>query len=196
MRYDTSAELSLTNENRLKRHRLSPSHLLRLFAAHSVFPPLRTNPTTPISPDSPFLLNYTVYHHFRSLGWVVRPGVKFAVDYLLYNRGPVFSHAEFGVLVLPAYTHAYWGTEEGLAHRRKGNGGRREGKDWWWLHCINRVQSQVRKTLVLAYVDVPPPLVRGSGVGGGEGGEVTALLRRYKVREFVVKRWLANRSRD
>lgn len=44
--------------------------------------------------DSPFLVNYVVYHHFRSLGWVVKGGLKFCVDYLLYKRGPVFHHAE------------------------------------------------------------------------------------------------------
>ena len=44
--------------------------------------------------DNPFLVNYAIYHHYRSLGWVVRSGIKFCVDYLLYKRGPVFHHAE------------------------------------------------------------------------------------------------------
>lgn len=44
--------------------------------------------------DNPFLVNYVVYHHYRSLGWVVKSGIKFCVDYLLYKRGPIFSHAE------------------------------------------------------------------------------------------------------
>ena len=60
---------------------------------------------TSIRPDNPFLLSYIVYHHFRSLGWVVKNGTKFCVDYLLYKRGPVFSHAEFAVLVIPEYEY-------------------------------------------------------------------------------------------
>ena len=70
-----------------------------------------------------------------------------------------------------------------------------EQKDWWWLHCVNRVQSQVKKTLVLCYVDIPSPwdLIRDDAEGDLDIGK---LLRSYKVREFVVKRWLANRSRD
>ena len=44
--------------------------------------------------DNPFLVNYVVYHHYRSLGWVIKGGIKFCVDYLLYKRGPVFTHAE------------------------------------------------------------------------------------------------------
>ncbi|KAK5747134.1 tRNA splicing endonuclease subunit sen2 [Elasticomyces elasticus] len=148
--------------------------------------PLSVKPQPP-APDSTFLLNYVVYHHFRSLGWVVRPGLKFGADYMLYNRGPVFSHAEFAVLIMPAYTDPYWSTVAGRRERRvKGE------KDWWWLHCVNRVQGQVKKTMVLVYVDVPAPLSpRDEG-----RGDMTALLRRYKVREFVVRRWAMNRSRD
>ncbi|EMF11764.1 uncharacterized protein SEPMUDRAFT_26011, partial [Sphaerulina musiva SO2202] len=135
----------------------STQSLLQIFSAHSFFPPASSET---IRPDDPFLLNYVVYHHFRSLGWVVRPGLKFSVDYLLYYRGPVFSHAEFAIIIVPAYSHAYWTTEQGERERRvKGSGG-----DWWWMHCVNR--------------------------------DVGALLRRYKVREFVVKRWTPNRSRD
>ena len=44
--------------------------------------------------DNPFLVNYAAYHYYRSLGWVVKGGIKFCVDLLLYKRGPVFHHAE------------------------------------------------------------------------------------------------------
>ncbi|EME82035.1 uncharacterized protein MYCFIDRAFT_89840 [Pseudocercospora fijiensis CIRAD86] len=124
--------------------------LMQYFAAQGSFPP-KTIPYKP-APDDRFLLNYVVYHHFRSLGWVVRPGVKFSADYMLYLRGPVFSHAEFAVIIFPAYTNAYWSTDEGKAARRV-----KEQHDWWWLHCVNRG---------------------------------------YKVREFIIKRWVANRQRD
>ncbi|KAF2171159.1 hypothetical protein M409DRAFT_19130 [Zasmidium cellare ATCC 36951] len=158
--------------------------LLRAFIAHGHFP--QREVSSSFQPDDTFLLKYVVYHHFRSLGWVVRPGVKFSVDYLLYFRGPVFSHAEFAVMIVPSYTHPYWSTAEGSERRRIKEP---DQKDWWWLHCVNRVQSQVLKTLVLVYVDVPPPVEqRDEDIGG--------LLRGYKVREFVIRRWIANRSRD
>ena len=44
--------------------------------------------------DNPFMVQYAVYHHYRSLGWVIRGGIKFCVDYLLYKKGPPFQHAE------------------------------------------------------------------------------------------------------
>jgi len=181
--------------------RIPTSTLYTLLRQNSYFPPL---PATDLQPDDPFLLSYTVYHHFRSLGWVVRPGIKFAVDWLLYLRGPVFSHAEFAVIVLPAYTHPYWRETE---VRRKETG-KKEGKSWWWLHRINRVQSQVRKSLVLVYVEVPPPSVLPCVLSEAEmeAGErkgvqeeemnIGKFLKQYKVRELVMKRWIPNRERD
>lgn len=154
----------------------STRDLFMLYRRHSFFPPAEASE---LRPDDPFLLNYVVYHHYRSLGWVVRPGVKFSVDYMLYNRGPVFSHAEFALMIIPEYAP---GTREA----------QNEQKDWWWFHCINRVQSQVRKSLVVCYVEVPSSLP--SQAVGQE--DIGAILRQYKIREFVLRRWLSNRSRD
>jgi tRNA-splicing endonuclease subunit Sen2 len=57
-------------------------------------PVISPSPLASLQFDNPFLVNYVVYHHYRSLGWVVKGGIKFCVDYLLYKRGPVFTHAE------------------------------------------------------------------------------------------------------
>ncbi|KAF1993979.1 hypothetical protein P154DRAFT_527397 [Amniculicola lignicola CBS 123094] len=169
---------------------LSSPSLFRLLATHSTFPPSTSpsptqNPThnQSIAPDNPFLLKYVVYHHFRSLGWVVRSGVKFACDYLIYNRGPAFTHAQFAVIIIPAYSHPYWSETEERRKEVRGKGGR----DWWWLHRANRVQTQVMKTLVLVYVEVPPPW---DGDREGKGVvDVRDVLKRYRVRETVWRRW-------
>lgn len=157
---------------------IKTTDLFTLSRRHSVFPPA-TN-MSQLCPDDSFLLNYAVYHYYRSLGWVVRPGVKFSADYMLYNRGPVFSHAEFAVIIIPEYA------QDAPEDEKK------ESRDWWWLHCVNRVQSQVRKSLVICYVEVPTAAALRA-VGEGDIG---AILRQYKVREFVIRRFLANRSRD
>ena len=157
--------------------------LLQLFRQHSYFP--CRDSSAGLESDDPFMISYVVYHHFRSLGWVVRSGVKFGVDYLLYNRGPVFSHAEFAVVILPSYEHSYWfATEE-----RRTRASRKQTRSWWWLHCVNRVQAQVKKTLVLCFVDIPPSTdIPQDDIG--------LMLGRYKVREMIIKRWVPNRSRD
>lgn len=160
-------------------------NLFKLFRQTSHFPPT-PNPT--LAPDDPFMMNYVVYHHYRSLGWVPRSGVKFSVDLMLYIRGPVFTHAEFAVLILPSYSDPYWSSTASLQAYVKS----KESRTWAWMSCINRVITQVKKTLILTYVDVPPPLEKDVEEKIG----VDAILGRYKVREVVMKRWLSNRSRD
>lgn len=180
---------------------ISIASLFSIFRQNSYFPPCHI---FELQPDDPFLLSYTVYHHFRSLGWVVRPGIKFAVDFLLYTRGPVFSHAEFAVMILPAYTDSYWRSTPSIIEETS----KRECKSWQWLHSINRVQSQVRKSLLLVYVNVPPPTIISPSPAKGTAKpekpatqpnptvDITGLLKQYHIRELTIRRWTPNRSRD
>jgi tRNA-splicing endonuclease subunit Sen2 len=153
-------------------NRMTTAELFHLFRQPSYSPRAATS----WRPDDPFLVQYAVYHHFRSLGWVPRSGIKFGVDWLLYMSGPVFSHAEFAVIVLPAYTDTYWKTHGHPPLQRS----------WQWLHSVSRVQSHALKTMVIVYVDIPPPT---------EASDPTTLLKGYKIREFFMRRWLSNRSR-
>ncbi|KIW29829.1 tRNA-intron endonuclease [Cladophialophora immunda] len=169
---------------------LPPTSLLSLFRRHSYHPPRSLS--VPAEPDDPFMISYAVYHHYRSLGWVVRSGVKFSTDYLLYNRGPAFSHAEFAVVIIPSYTDPFW-TQSASPEQRKATERRTSKKNWWWLHGINRVQAQVHKQLVLCYVDVPPPL---KDAKKRKDVDIGWLFSRYKIRDVNVRRWTPNRSRD
>jgi tRNA-splicing endonuclease subunit Sen2 len=164
---------------------ISNQDLFYLFRKTSYFPPL-VNPS--LSPDDPFMTNYVVYHHFRSLGWVLRSGIKFSVDYMLYVRGPVFTHAEFGVLILPSYSDPYWRSNPFLQNYVKS----KETRTWTWMNGIHRVITQVKKTLILCYVDIPRPLDTEEAEKLG----IDAILARYKVREIVMSRFSANRRRD
>lgn len=157
--------------------------LFSLFRKSSHFPP-QSNPV--LAPDDTFLINYVVYHHYRSLGWCVRGGAKFSCDFMLYNRGPVFSHAEFAILIIPSYVDPYWHSDPFLQNYVKGQ----EKISWSWMHCINRVISQVKKKLILVYVDVPKPMAADAEELG-----IDEVLGRYKIREFVMRRWLSNRER-
>lgn len=107
---------------------------------------------------------------------------------MLYTRGPVFTHAEFAILVLPSYTDPYWRSNPFLENYVKS----KEQRTWAWLSCINRVITQVKKTLILTYVDVPKPVDAQAEKELGIDG----VLGRYKVREVVMKRFSANRMRD
>ncbi|KIH87125.1 tRNA-splicing endonuclease subunit [Sporothrix brasiliensis 5110] len=171
---------------------LSTPQLLALCRAAATS--LSSSSTPPPPPPShlptatdPFLLHYAVYHHFRSLGWVPRHGIKFGVDWMLYGKGPALDHAEFGVMVLPSYGR--WAAADRPAA---------PAPSWHWLHSVNRVLSTVFKSLVLVYVDVPPP---SSATGGANGAmddirDISALLGQYRIREVMVRRWSSNRNRD
>ncbi|KAK0618966.1 hypothetical protein B0T14DRAFT_545453 [Immersiella caudata] len=158
--------------------------LLDLFCAHSYYPPREiSSPSRSLQPQDPFLVNYAVYHHFRSLGWVPRHGIKFGVDWILYQRGPVFDHSEFGIMVMPSFSDKRW---ELVEHEKP-------KKSWSWLMGANRVLAHVLKSMVLVYVDIPPPSVFEEAMR--HNGGIAEALKKYTIREVMVRRFSANRNR-
>lgn len=182
----------------------TPSQLLHRFLSSSSFTPFVPRPSifpstssnTWLRPDDPFLLTYITYHHFRSLGWTPRPGLKFGCDFLLYPNGPAIEHAPFGVVILADYVRDPWwrSTEE----RRRYVAGKERKRTWQWWHAVNRVQGQVKKGVVVCWVEVPGVESVGKCLSGkeGEAVDVGRLLGMYRVRELVCKRWSPNRGRD
>jgi len=151
-------------------------------------PSIPSSPTPPNTAnrfDNPFLVNYAVYHYYRSLGWVVKGGIKFCVDLLLYKRGPVFHHAEFGVVVIPVYEDI---KDKENSPFKLANV---EPFTWTWLSTINRVNSQVQKTLILTYVTIPSQSQHPSHLLSSP-----ACLAHYSVREVVLRRFIPARMRD
>ena len=122
-----------------------------------------------------FLYQYVAYHHFRAKGWCVKSGVKFGTDFLLYNRGPPFSHAEFAVMIVPTSDDEE--KNKALA------------PEWWWASSVGRVVGGVKKTLVFTYVEVPELPEDGSF-------DLTQILKASRVTDIVYRRWLPMRSRD
>ncbi|KAF5373245.1 hypothetical protein D9615_007437 [Tricholomella constricta] len=148
-------------------------------------PTIPANPNPPLQFDNPFLINYVVYHHYRSLGWVVKGGIKFCVDYLLYKRGPVFTHAEFAMVVCPVY--------EDIEDQKASSLDLQNSSPfaWSWLSTINRVNSQVQKTLILVYVTIPARSRLSHDVLYSP-----ACLKHYSVREVTLRRFIPARMRD
>lgn len=159
---------------------IATDKLLTLFRAQSHFPPQQV--ALSLQPQDPFLVNYAVYHHFRSLGWVPRHGIKFGVDWILYQRGPVFDHSEFGIMIMPSFSDKHWKETKFEAPRRS----------WSWLMGVNRVLSHVLKALVLVYVDVPSPATFDEAM---RQGGIAAALEKYTIREVMVRRFSVNRNR-
>ncbi|KAF9564283.1 hypothetical protein CPC08DRAFT_660797 [Agrocybe pediades] len=174
----------------LNPNSMQPMTLQQIWVAFqkTEIPPVIPHPTEPsdgLQFDNPFLINYVVYHHYRSLGWVVKGGIKFCVDYLLYKRGPVFTHAELALVVLPVYEDPEDQKTSSIDLQNSSPFG------WSWLSTINRVNSQVQKTLILVYVTIPAKSRVSKQVLLTPG-----CLAHYSIQEVVLRRFIPARMRD
>lgn len=137
-------------------------------------------------PNNRFILDYVVYHHFRSLGWCVRSGIKFGCDFLLYKKGPPFMHAEYSVCVIPNVVSETNSETEFSSW-----------KSWEDFMAVSRVVGGVRKILVLVFVDVPSAeQFERIHAHDMDKNRLVELLQLYKVTEVVSKRWAPSRTRD
>lgn len=127
-----------------------------------------------IRPDNPFILEYVAYHHYRSLGWCVRSGIKFGTNFLLYQRGPPFNHAEHAILIIPP------------------------SYQWHQISAISRVIGGVKKNLVLVYIDIPPVSTFVSLLSETPHDKLfyLRLFKLYKINEILYRRWIPGRNRD
>ncbi|KAJ2485817.1 tRNA splicing endonuclease subunit sen2 [Coemansia sp. RSA 2050] len=125
-----------------------------------------------------FALKHAAYCYYRSRGWVVRSGLKFGSDFLLYSKSPAHSHAQYSVVV--RHCSQVLESDEVLP--------RALPDSWQFMLSLSRVTSQVRKTLILCYVDPP------AAIGTESAQELASPdLTQYQVREFVVQRFNPNR---
>lgn len=57
-----------------------------------------------------FITKYAAYFYFRSKGFIVKNGIKFGSDFVLYSRNPSFVHSTYSVLLVKKSTE----TEQSL----------------------------------------------------------------------------------
>lgn len=119
---------------------------------------------------------YAVYHHFRSLGWCARSGIKFGCHWLLYKRGPPFHHAEYGVLIVDSSQQTQW-TD---------------------MLAVARVIGGVKKTLLVVYVKRPTQETLTSIITSNASykEKVTQLLQAHPLTQVMMRRWVPAKSRD
>ena len=175
---------------------LTPAQLLHLCLSSTApfIPAAPIFANAPIYPDDKFLLTYITYHHFRSLGWTPRPGLKFGCDFLLYPNGPAIEHAPFAVIILASYSRDSWWKSN--SERRAYVEGKESKRTWQWWHAANRVQTQVKKGVMICWIEVPGLDAVNRCVAGDRDVDIGRLLRLYTVREMLCRRWSVNRGRD
>lgn len=127
-----------------------------------------------LCPD--FVSCYAAYHHCRSRGWVPKggSGAKYGVDFMLYRKGPPFYHASYSVVVQKA-DGAY-------------SSSARRPFSWRSLAALSRITANVSKELMLCYIIYPSDLSEAEL-------DSPECLRRLKVQEVVVSRWVSSKER-
>ncbi|KAF9978307.1 tRNA splicing endonuclease subunit sen2 [Actinomortierella ambigua] len=158
--------------------------------------------SVPCGWENPFTIRYVAYHHFRSHGWVVKDGLKYGVDFLLYRKGVVFGHSEYAVKVVqgsPGSTaeesHSLSSPPLLLSPRPilgKVDPWHHPVYSWQYLLNISRVVSQVQKTLLLCHV-IPPQ--DSSSLPDHILLDPRLALPQYTVVEVTSRRWIPERHR-
>uniref|UniRef100_UPI00358F361F tRNA-splicing endonuclease subunit Sen2 n=1 Tax=Myxine glutinosa TaxID=7769 RepID=UPI00358F361F len=121
-----------------------------------------------------FAAVYAAYHHFRSCGWVPKPGLKYGTDFLLYRKGPAFYHASYSVIVEMVRGGGYCGQA-------------RRPFSWRSLSALNRTTASVSKELLFCFVVCPQDLT-------SEQLKSPECLKKLKVQEVLVNRWVSSRE--
>ena len=92
-----------------------------------------------------FLPAYAAYYHCRCRGWLIRSGLQYGADYVLYPRHPTAAHSTLCALVIPP--------SEGPGSASASAAAVRAGwPQWTELQALSRLCVQVNKGLILLHV--------------------------------------------
>ncbi|KAG7158467.1 tRNA-splicing endonuclease subunit SEN2-like [Homarus americanus] len=122
--------------------------------------------------DPKFPFKYTVYHHYRSKGWVVKSGLKFGADLILYPVGPPFYHAQFTIMIQCMWSDTL--TSDQTSSWREFS--------WTNISATERISNHVNKTPIICFVLRPRHLTQDK-LGRIE------CLKDLAIQELMLTRW-------
>ncbi|XP_055539142.1 tRNA-splicing endonuclease subunit Sen2 [Wyeomyia smithii] len=115
-----------------------------------------------------FLSSYVSYLYLRSKNWIVKSGLKFGGDFLLYKKGPQYFHASFIVLIQPYQNGQKMSEEEHYL-------------DNYDFQCFNRIAETTAKELLILEVHYP------TDVDAADPKACLGQLQHFKVSETFPK---------
>lgn len=125
-----------------------------------------------IAEDRFFIQNYICYHHFRRKNWVVRSGLKFGGDFLLYKQGPAYYHASY-VVIIDIFNESNLERNSDLCRREM------NARD---IIGLNRLCESTGKELLIFQIFWPNNLENVTNED----------IKRIKVKEILMRRWDPN----
>ncbi|XP_053692517.1 tRNA-splicing endonuclease subunit Sen2 [Sabethes cyaneus] len=117
-----------------------------------------------------FLSSYAAYIFFKSKNWVIKSGLKFGGDYILYQKGPQYFHASFIALIQPY--------QDGQQFANNGH-----YLDNYDFQCFNRIAETTAKNLLVLEVHYP------TGVDPTNYRECMSRLPEFKVSEIFPRHY-------
>ncbi len=81
--------------------------------------------------DAKYPFKYACYHYLRSKGWIIKCGLKYGSDFLVYYEGPDRYHASYSVRVVP----------QDLNHHQN----KREQEEFSQFSALTRINETVCK---------------------------------------------------
>ncbi|XP_012224187.1 tRNA-splicing endonuclease subunit Sen2 [Linepithema humile] len=127
-----------------------------------------------------FLQKYVVYHYYKSKGWVVKPGLKYGGDFLLYKEGPPFYHASYIVIVEVVDADSLV-IDTTMSTR---------SMMWNDLFSLERLSETAAKEILFAQVLWPSSVSRNVSKTSPE------ILSEFTVRELLWRRWNPKQHRE
>lgn len=127
-----------------------------------------------------FIQKYVVYHYYRSKGWVVKPGLKYGGDFLLYKEGPPFYHASY--IVITEVVDADSLVVDPIVPSRS--------RTWNSLFGFERLSETAAKEILFAQVLWPSSVSRDVSASNPK------ILSEFTVRELLWRRWNPKQHRE
>lgn len=124
-----------------------------------------------------FVQKYLVYHHYRSKGWVVKPGLKFGGDFILYKYGPHVSHASY-IIVIEVIK------EDGNISEEH-----QQPITWGRFISLNRMAESAGKEVLLSRVLWPNDVLFNDVQSPDD-------LKKFKIVEVLTRRWISSQERE
>lgn len=121
-----------------------------------------------------FIEKYVAYHYFRAKGWVVKSGIKFGGDFLLYKKGPQYFHASYIVLIQ-------------LLNHDGSKANTNNSLTWKKTVGVNRMAETANKEILLFQVKKPE--------SPKEAFNDPAILKEFSVGELLLRRWQATHEK-
>ncbi|KAJ8931091.1 hypothetical protein NQ314_016041 [Rhamnusium bicolor] len=124
--------------------------------------------------DSHFMQSYIPYYYYRMKNWVVKPGIKFGGDFLLYKQGPPFYHASYVVII--DSVDANLKRIESLSKRSMDNVS---------LTSLNRLCETAGKELLICQIVWP----QNSQIDYNN-------FSNFIIKEILMRRWISTQERN